>query len=84
LQVDEALATSNVANFPSAAFAAERQLVGWLSPTTTMRFLRWLLFLAALLVGLGSIRIARENTTGMLLVAALVLGLAILDWRQAH
>jgi uncharacterized membrane protein YphA (DoxX/SURF4 family) len=44
----------------------------------------WLLLLAALLVGLGSIRIAQENTTGMLLVAALVLGLATLDWREAH
>lgn len=46
--------------------------------------LGWLLLLAALLVGLGSIRIARENTTGMLVVAALVFGLAILDWRQTR
>lgn len=42
----------------------------------------WLLLLAALLIALGSIRIARENTTGMLVVAALVFGLAMLDWRR--
>jgi hypothetical protein len=44
----------------------------------------WMLLLAALLVGLGFVRIARENRIGMLLVAALVLGMAILDWRQLH
>lgn len=42
----------------------------------------WLLLLAALLIALGSIRIAPENTTGMLVVAVLVFGLAMLDWRQ--
>jgi uncharacterized membrane protein YphA (DoxX/SURF4 family) len=41
----------------------------------------WLLLLAALLIGLGSFRIARENTASMMVVAALVVGLAILDWR---
>ena len=44
----------------------------------------WLLLLAVLLIGVGSFRIARENTIAMLVVAALVLGLALLDWRQVE
>lgn len=44
----------------------------------------WLLLLAAMLIGLGSIRIARENTAAMLLVAAMIVGLALLDWRQSR
>lgn len=46
--------------------------------------LSWLLLLAALLVALGAVRVERAGATSMLIVAALVLSLVILDWRQAR